>query len=345
LALTLGGCTPENWGPEALSRGSGDISDETRTLGKEGYEKYCLGCHGVNGDGQGPASIHLSPKPRDFRVGKLKFASVASGDSPHDDDYLNIITRGLQGTAMPTFRFVPLEERKAIVVYIKEFVTKAKAPGERVHIPKDPFVKRPAKGVKQGERMYHGLAACSSCHPAYADKKEIYEHITSYDMPFSGFRAKMYQSVTKDSDWGEPITPPDFFVDRIKTGASKEDIVKVIAAGVGGTAMPNWAATLKPKQLWSLAYYVESIAKLRGSREASARKAALASQPEFKAPAPPPKPEPPPSDEGGAEGDKKDTQDAKKAPTKAEPSKATPSPAAPPAGATDSPKSTGEQKP
>lgn len=263
-------CAPEDWGPDALSRGSGASDDETLALGKSSYELYCVGCHGPNGDGEGPAALHLDPKPRDFRVGRIKFASVAAGQAPFDDDYLRVITRGLQGTAMPTFRLLPLEERSALVAYLQTFRTQIDPPGEAVLIPKDPYRKKPEKAVAEGERLFHGLAACSSCHPAYVDPDTIKAHVESFDMKFQGLRARAYQPEAKESDWGAPIAPPDFLQKRIKTGNSKEDIVRVIATGVTGTAMPNWSASLTPKQLWALAYYVESIAHMRESDEGRA---------------------------------------------------------------------------
>jgi mono/diheme cytochrome c family protein len=302
-ALILGGCAPEDWGPDALSRGTGDIDDETLVLGKASYELYCVGCHGVEGDGNGPAAKRLNPKPRDFRIGKLKFASVASGEMPHDEDFMRVLAIGLKGSAMPSFRFVPERERIAIVKYLRTMYTgKPKAPGTTVSIPKDPWAKKPEKGVAYGERMYHGLAACSSCHPAYAAKPDIAKAIESFDMKFQGFRDNMYASEVKDSDWGAPIKPPDFLYDWIKTGNDKESIVRVIAAGIGGTAMPNWAATLNAKQLWSLAYYVERLASVRGQPAGTALQQQLANQPPFEPPKPPPPPEPEPTDEGAGGG-------------------------------------------
>ena len=303
-ALASSACAPEDWGPDALSRGSGHIDDETLALGKEKYELYCAGCHGENGDGMGPAAAYLDPKPRDFRIGKLKFASVASGEFPRDEDYDRIIRIGLMGSAMPAFPFIPTNEREAIVAYIRTFYEgKPKAPGATVPIPKDPYLKKPDKGIAYGKRMYHGLAACSSCHPAYATKPEIVKAMESFDMKFQGFRDNMYASEVKDSDWGAPIKPPDFLYDRIKTGNDKNEIVKVIATGIGGTAMPNWAATLNAKQLWGLAYYVESLAVMRGLPAGQALQRQLANQPPFEPPAPEPAPEPEPTGEGGAEGD------------------------------------------
>ena len=100
-------------------------------------------------------------------------------------------------------------------------------------------------------------------------------------MPFSGsFRDRLYESVEKDSEWGAPIRPPDFLVDRVKAGSTKEELVMVIAAGVGGTAMPSWASGLSPRELWGIAYYVESLVAMRGTPEAAQLKRDLTNQPQ-----------------------------------------------------------------
>jgi hypothetical protein len=125
----------------------------------------------------------------------------------------------------------------------------------------------------------------------------------SFDIPFTGFRERLYESETKDSEWGAPIRPPDFWLDPVKSGSTREDLARTIAAGVGGTAMPSWAASLPPKQLWGLAYYVESLVKARGTAEAKTQKAALLGEPKLAPPpAPPPEPASPeaPTEDAGA---------------------------------------------
>ncbi len=296
-SVALLSCAPDNWSPDELLSGKPDTHAQSLRRGQEAYTLYCVGCHGEQGDGQGPASRFLTPKPRDFRKGRVKFAAVPAGTLPRDEDLMRIITSGLAGTSMPAWNLLTTEERTDIIAYIKTFSDAWKAtPGIPVPIKKDPFKKRPEDGVAEGEKVYHGLAACSSCHPAYATKAKIAEHMKAYDIPLSSFREAMYESVAKDSEWGEVIKPPDFLADRVKAGTTREDLVRVIAAGVGGTAMPSWGTSLSNEQLWGLAYYVESLVQIRDTKEASALKQTLLTQPEFKPPEPPPKPpEPPPA--------------------------------------------------
>lgn len=307
LGAFAAGCPSEEneWDTDVLVHGGESVSAEVLRKGRDGYERYCIGCHGESGDGQGPAARFLDPKPRDFREGKIKFALVAAGEVPRDDDLLAVITEGLHGTSMPSWRFVPLAERRAIVQYLKTFSDRyaKKGEGVTVAIGKDPWRGKADKAIAEGERVYHGIAGCYTCHAAYVPRKRMYEHLTSYDIKVEGFRDDLYLPIAKDSQWGAPITPPDFLTDAIKTGYRKEDIVKVISAGVGGTAMPTWAGGLTDRQLWGLAYYVESLALLRGTPQAAQLQRDLRSQEPFEIPAPPPAPEPTPEPETTPEGD------------------------------------------
>jgi mono/diheme cytochrome c family protein len=323
LALTSCNLDRDDWGPDKLGRGVSVAEDERLARGRASYTMYCSGCHGAEGDGEGPAAKFLSPKPRDLRKGKVKFGSVAAGEMPTDSDLARTITAGLHGTSMPSWRLLPKDEVDDIVAFIKTFTPNRKPPGAVIAIPADPWVKNPEKGVAEGEKLYHGLAACGSCHPSYVTKQKVFDHMKAYDMPSSGFRENMYAGDTKDSEWGQPITPPDFLYDYIKSGTEKNDLVRVIATGVGGTAMPSWGATLNAKQLWGLAYYVESLAKLRGTKEAQDMKKALLEQPDFKPPPPPP---PPPPPEATADPSAAPTADPSAAPTAAPTAKPTASP-------------------
>ncbi len=293
-AVALTSCVDkEDWTPERLARGQAGSEELRLKRGQASYTTYCSGCHGAQGDGQGPAARFLEPKPRDFTKGKVKFASVPAGEMPQDADLYRTITKGLHGTSMPSWNLLPKSEVDDIIEYIKTFTPNRKSPGAIVSIPQDPWAKSPEKGVAEGEKLYHGLAACMSCHPAYVTKPKVVESMKAYDVPFSTFREKPYDSETKDSEWGAPIRPPDFLVDPIKSGTAREDLVRVIATGVGGTAMPSWGATLTPKQLWGLAYYVESLAVMRGSKEAADLRQSLLTQPAYTPPPPPPPPPPP----------------------------------------------------
>ena len=95
-------------------------SEEWITHGKEVYERRCLGCHGVKGDGNGPAAAFMQKdRPRNFTLGVFKFRLTPSGSLPDDGDLLRTITRGVRGTAMPSWHELPQKDTLAVIQYIK----------------------------------------------------------------------------------------------------------------------------------------------------------------------------------------------------------------------------------
>lgn len=83
------------------------------------YRQHCVHCHGISGDGAGPTAVFLNPYPRDYRQGKFKFKSTEFAAKPTDADLLQTLTEGIPGTAMPSFKLLPLDEREALVEYVK----------------------------------------------------------------------------------------------------------------------------------------------------------------------------------------------------------------------------------
>ena len=75
-----------------------DVGTEAqRESGKQTYMKFCSQCHGEKGDGEGYATPHLFPRPRDFTTGKFKVRSTPTGALPTHQDLVNIIRRGMPG--------------------------------------------------------------------------------------------------------------------------------------------------------------------------------------------------------------------------------------------------------
>src|SRR3546814_15097631 len=77
------------------------------TLFRSVYERRCTGCHGVTGNGNGPAATFMHEfRPRDFTLGLFKFRLTPSSSMPTDGDLLRTITRGVRGTAMPSWHML-----------------------------------------------------------------------------------------------------------------------------------------------------------------------------------------------------------------------------------------------
>jgi cytochrome c oxidase cbb3-type subunit II len=81
---------------------SGDplpVTVENLNRGKEVFLQRCVGCHGLKGDGKGPAATFMSPPPADFTD---KDDACCGGDTGPGDFYYRIL-RGWPGTAMENF--------------------------------------------------------------------------------------------------------------------------------------------------------------------------------------------------------------------------------------------------
>src|SRR5271156_1933983 len=89
--------------------------------GKEMYGRYCIGCHGPRGDGEGENAAYVNPKPRDFTTGLFKCRSTPSGSIPLDSDLFDTVGRGVDTTAMPRWFPLPPKERAYLVEYLKSF--------------------------------------------------------------------------------------------------------------------------------------------------------------------------------------------------------------------------------
>lgn len=269
LAACKGYRSPRFDAPQKL--GGQTVSAEVLTDGARGYAQYCRSCHGDQGDGKGTAARGLRPPPRDFTLGVFKFAAVPAGTLPHDDDLVRIVREGLHGTAMLAWDGIPEQQVREIIQYVKTFSPRWKdeEPGEAIVPPEDGWKGRETEAVVRGRKLYHGLARCQGCHPAFAPKEFVFaatKELTGVGS--TDFREDPYGSELKESDFGVKLLPPDFTRSELRSVRRehrKEDLYRVIAAGVGGTAMPTWQGSLPDEDLWALVHYVDSLIALKGT--------------------------------------------------------------------------------
>lgn len=95
---------------DGLRLASGQIGRNDEKIEHGLFRKHCVACHGMTGDGAGPAAKLLYPYPRDFRRGTFKFKSTPKGSKPTRDDLKRTLLAGLPGTAMPSYRSLAREE-------------------------------------------------------------------------------------------------------------------------------------------------------------------------------------------------------------------------------------------
>ena len=183
--------------------------------GKIVYAKYCLGCHGVNGDGKGVAATRLMTKPRDFTKGIYKFRSTDSSSLPLETDIYRTITRGLPRVSMPGFPLMPEREKLAVIAYVKTFYPKWDEQKDRrvvVPVPRAPADILNPDRAKRG-RVVYTVMQCGKCH--------------GIDGAGTGATQTEYVDA-----WGNQQKPLNFTRGRLKGGDDPEDIYRTFHTGL-----------------------------------------------------------------------------------------------------------------
>ena len=207
--------------------------------GRQVYRQRCVGCHGEQGDGNGPAATFLDPRPRDFTDAAFKFRTTPSGALPTDGDLLRTITRGVRWTAMPTWHELRESDRLAALQFIKTFAPEA------WQAPPEPPIAIPAPPPATPELLARGrtlfrTAKCWECHGNEGKG----------DGPSAG---------QLKSDAGFPIHPTDLTRGQFKGGADVRDVFRALSTGLNGTPMPSFAESLTEPERWALSYHVLSL--------------------------------------------------------------------------------------
>jgi mono/diheme cytochrome c family protein len=267
----LASCSEKHFTEDKIYAGNVYASAESMNHGKSIYTEYCMPCHGVNGDGKGVSYKGLTVPPRNFKLGLYKFGRVVSGELPHDEDFYQILKKGLLGTAMLPW---DLSEKQMfdVVQYIKTFAPEKwvgadKKLGESIVATRDPYGEaHKESAIKRGKEVFHVVAQCWTCHRAYTSHAELSEISQKINgKPITEFDSEMYHVKLQPSDHGWPTMPPDFTKDFVRSAVTEEDLYIRLNAGVGGTAMPSWKGTLQDDEIWAVAYYVKSLMDLRNT--------------------------------------------------------------------------------
>jgi cytochrome c oxidase cbb3-type subunit 2 len=242
---------------KAMESHIGKLTGHSRDAAYD-YRRYCAGCHGELGDGNGENAVWLDPKPRDFTIATFKCRSTPTGTLPTDQDLFNTIGRGLTNSNMPIWNTFTKQQRADLVAYIKTFSPrweKEKA-GDPIAIPAEPPVT--IESISHGKALFTKLE-CWKCHGPQGKG----------DGPSAA-------TLTDSKD--QPIRPYNFAAgkddSRFKCGGANSDIYRIFMTGVDGTPMPSFADTIQPNDAWDLVHFLRTLQVNRHSKENQALAAA-----------------------------------------------------------------------
>lgn len=229
----------------------GSLAGQDTTAGRAVYEKWCAGCHGDGGAGDGPGAAAMLPRPRDFTFGIYQIRTTGTGQLPTDADLRRAIDDGIPGTAMPGWREqLSDRERGDLVAYLKTlsafFADTTMRP-----VPLE-FGSPPGGGddaLRVGRQFYDSIQ-CFKCHG-------------------DAGRGDGPSAATLKDDAGFPIHAADLTQGwRFNGGSSVEEIYRRMRTGLDGTPMPSFSDLLdqeflSDEQLWRVAQYVHSLSPER----------------------------------------------------------------------------------
>ncbi len=244
-------CVQTSTGEGRSLQPSKDLKASTRAveLGKATYQRQCAACHGLEGRGDGEAAFLLYPKPRDFVAARYRLVSTWER-VPTDEDLFTTISRGMPGSAMPSWAHLPEETRWGLVHYVKSLAEKSWAvkpatePKEEgasgtgvIAVP--PETAYTAETKKQA--AYFFKEACAGCHGLEGRGDGVQRQVDS----------EGYETRPRDLTRGIYKGIPD-----------PEAVYRRIVAGLPGTPMPmsDWAYG---KDAWDLVHYVMNMSSDR----------------------------------------------------------------------------------
>jgi mono/diheme cytochrome c family protein len=219
--------------------------------GRKQYRRYCIGCHGPLGDGNGENAPWIDPKPRDFVGATFKCRSTPTGTLPTDQDLVNAIARGFYNSNMPHWDALIEQDRVDLVAYIKTFSPRwrSEKPGDPIAIPPEPAVTM--QSITHGAELFQKME-CWKCHGQQG-------------------RGDGPSAATLTDSKDQPIRPYDFASgtddSRFKCGQSNQDVYRIFMTGLDGTPMPSFADVIQPSDAWDLVHFLRTLQVQRKSKE------------------------------------------------------------------------------
>ena len=142
--------------------GSASFAQETRIgkftgdakRGKDLYRRYCVGCHGPEGNGLGENASYLEPRLHDFTRAVYKCRSTPSGSLPLDTDLFGTIERGVHASGMPSWYPLTRQERVDLLAYVKSFSPRFKEEKPAAPVPIPPETPKTAESISRGKQLY-----------------------------------------------------------------------------------------------------------------------------------------------------------------------------------------------
>ncbi len=275
------------------------LDDATLFAGSQVYNNYCLTCHGLTGDGNGPTAAQLQPLPRDFRQGIFKFISTdpdIGGAKPRRSDLRRSLIHGMDGAGMPSFAGLPEADLEAVISYVIFLSLRGQSEYETIKLlfiqqflpDLDPEADRMFRTPIEKE-IHNQLTMLSrawrqaEAHPIpmepdpFTTEEEILEaagrgYNIFVNAKLGGCTACHVgygkNALLNFDSWGGVAQARNLLTGTMRGGRSPEDIYTRLYTGINGSGMPSFRTTLMPTQtqrskgqhpLWETVHFVRAL--------------------------------------------------------------------------------------
>lgn len=270
---------PEGFSVTGLPEAGAD-GDARLRLGAASFRTQCMQCHGATGRGDTTTAALLTPRPRDFSLGLVKFTSTVGEARARRSDLERTLREGIAWTAMSSFGRVREPMFTSLVDYAQWILIRgelALAARERARAGEEPrtayesarrevlaawdpanapqvrvpeFDADDPAAAARGAKLYADPAVgCAACHGADGGGRGP-----------AVWDAERERWLLQDA-WGMPAQPRDLRRAQYHGGDRPGDLYLRIHAGVKGTPMPAHAGRLNENEIADLVAHLRAIAE------------------------------------------------------------------------------------
>jgi DMSO reductase family type II enzyme heme b subunit len=223
------------------------------------FARHCAVCHGSDGSADTLVASLLVPRPTAFADGMFTLVGTQNG-MPSDDDLTSTLRRGMPGSTMMAFDWLPADDLLALAQHVRALAVRGRATAIANTAQ---AVGRPVTAEQahnEAERALAPGAPIATPEPNRVDAATLGTGEALFAKHCAGCHGQDGRGLPGSDAWptdGVRLWPRDFTAGYLRGGASVRELALRIRAGMPGAHMPPTA--LAEGELLALASYVQRL--------------------------------------------------------------------------------------
>lgn len=223
------------------------------------FARHCAICHGSDGSADTLVGSLLVPRPTAFADGLFKLVGTQNG-MPSDDDLVATLRRGMPGSTMMAFDWLPADDLLALAQQVRALAVRGRATAIARTAQ---AIGRPVTAEQAHAEAARALAPgapIATPEPNVVDAATIGTGEALFARHCASCHGEDGRGLPGSDAWptdGVRLWPRDFTAGYLRGGASVRELALRIRAGMPGAHMPP--TTLAEGELLALATYVQRL--------------------------------------------------------------------------------------